>query len=172
MNLLPKNPVVVFLLKVVFLYILWDFLMGYYLNTSSFGYVLSHFVNNSAIWCLDLMGYAVRGYNKTIGINIDGKACVFMGNACNGLDFMGVFLCFVLAYPAKIVDKLWFIPVGIVAIHLLNVLRVTLLALNIHYYRSTFDFNHKYTFMIAVYALIFWLWITWTKRYGKQPEMA
>jgi exosortase/archaeosortase family protein len=162
-----KNPVTIFLGKVLLLYIGWDWLMSAYLNTSPLAYWLSGAITNTSIYLLDGMGYAVRGYNKVYGINIDGKACVFLGNACNGLDFMGVFFCFVLAYPTSWKSKVWFIPVGILAIHCLNVLRVVLLALNMHYIRSTFDFNHKYTFMIAVYALIFWLWTTWIKRYGQ-----
>jgi exosortase family protein XrtF len=167
-----QNPVTIFLGKVLLLYVAWDGLMSAYLNTSPLAYWLSGAITHTSIGVLDLMGYAVRGYNKVFGINIDGKACVFLGNACNGLDFMGVFCCFVLAYPASWKSKIWFIPVGIVAIHLLNVLRVVLLALNMHYMRSTFDFNHKYTFMIAVYALIFWLWTTWIKRHGQGAELA
>jgi exosortase/archaeosortase family protein len=167
-----KNPVTVFLGKVLLLYIAWDWLMSAYLQTSPFAYWLSGAVTNTAIGALDVMGYAVRGYHKVFGINIDGKASVFLANACNGLDFMGIFFCFVLAYPASWKPKVWFIPMGIVAIHLLNVVRVILLALNMHYFRSTFDFNHKYTFMIAVYALIFWFWTTWVKYYGYQHKTA
>ncbi|TAG43165.1 MAG: hypothetical protein EAZ31_04865 [Cytophagia bacterium] len=164
-NAILKKPITLFIIKAIAFYFAWDLIMIYYLDTHPFSFWLSHLVNNTALYCLDMMGYTVRGYNTVIGININGKACVFMGNPCNGLDFMGIFLCLVIAYPAHWKSKTWFLPIGIIAIHFLNVLRVILLALNVHYWKSTFDFNHKYTFMIAVYVLIFLLWTYWAKRY-------
>lgn len=161
-----KNPVTLFLSKALLFYIIWDLLMVYYLNTSSLNDWLSGHVTSTSIAILDMIGYAVRGYDRVHGINIDGRACVFLGHACNGLDFMGVFLCFVLAYPANWIHKLWFIPLGILAIHGLNIIRVVLLAMNMQHFADYFEFNHKYTFIIIVYALIFWLWTTWIKRYG------
>jgi exosortase family protein XrtF len=167
-----KHPITWFIAKVIVLYIACDMLLAYWLNESSIAYWVSWSATNSAIWILDLLGYTVRGYNKVFGINIDGKACVFVANACNGLDFMGVFIAFVIAYPAPFKSKLWFVPIGLLAIHTLNIVRITLLALNKKHFEDSFDFNHKYTFIIAVYGLIFWLWTYWIQHYGIEKKPA
>jgi exosortase family protein XrtF len=167
-----KNPIFLFILKVIGLYICWDLLQVYWLNESHLADAISRSATNSSLWLLDAIGYTVRGYNKVFGINIDGKACVFIANACNGLDFMGVFIAFVIAYPATLNSKIWFIPVGLLAIHTLNIIRITLLALNKKHFEDSFDFNHKYTFIILVYGLIFWLWTYWIKQYGMEKKPA
>jgi exosortase/archaeosortase family protein len=71
---------------------------------------------------------------------------------------------FVLAFPGPWQRKLWFIPLGMALIWVLNVLRVAALALNHHYAHQSVDFNHHYTFTFMVYACIFGLWMLWARR--------
>ena len=71
---------------------------------------------------------------------------------------------FVLAFPGPWQRKLWFIPLGIAIIWVLNVMRVAALALNHHYAHQSVDFNHHYTFTFIVYGCIFGLWMLWARR--------
>ena len=93
-----------------------------------------------------------------------GKPAVIVGPPCNGLVLYALFAGFVLAYPGPFGRKLWYIPLGIVLIWLLNVVRVALLALNHEYSPASLDFNHHYTFSFVVYACIFGLWMLWARR--------
>ncbi len=161
-----KNPMYLFIIKALLLYIGWDFLYNGYLNNTYFAEQLSWAGLMPSIYFMDLLGYDAD-YSTTYKAMLVNKfPVIYMANACNGLDFMGVFVCFVLAYPATIKAKTWFLPVGLLAIHLLNIMRIILLSLNVLYWQETFDFNHKYTFIVAVYGLIFLLWINWVKNYG------
>jgi exosortase family protein XrtF len=105
-------------------------------------------------------------------IGIDGSNGVWVGSNCNALTLFALFSVFVIAYPGHQKAKLWFIPAGMIAIHLLNILRVVALALIANYYPSRLDFNHTYTFTFLIYAFIFGLWMLWINKFAdikKQP---
>ncbi len=101
---------------------------------------------------------------RTIGI--DGTSGVWIGDPCNGLTLFSLFSGFVIAYPGSVKKKLWFIPLGLVLIHLLNVLRITALALILHYSQdpAVLEFNHTYTFTIIVYGFVLYLWYVWSTK--------
>jgi exosortase/archaeosortase family protein len=80
-----------------------------------------------------------------------------------------LFAGFVLAFPGPVRRKLWFIPLGIAAIYLLNIIRIGVLALNHLYYHESVEFNHHYTFSFVVYACIFLLWMLWARRLSSRP---
>jgi exosortase family protein XrtF len=103
-------------------------------------------------------------------LGIDGSNGVWIGSNCNAIKLFALFAVFVIAYPGNQKKKLWFIPLGILAIHVLNILRVVALAIIANYDYTWLDFNHTYTFTIIVYAFIFLLWMLWVNRYAGQPE--
>lgn len=106
-------------------------------------------------------------------IGIDGSNGVWVGSNCNAITLFSLFSVFIIAYPGKLKDKLWFIPIGVIAIHLLNILRVIALVLIANYYPEYLNFNHTYTFTFLVYSFIFLLWMIWVNKYsGKinQPQ--
>ena len=107
-------------------------------------------------------------------IEIDGWSCVVMnstsviriGDPCNGLDLMALYIGFLLCIPTSGKRLLLFASTGVVAIFLLNVLRCSALAwlaLNKH---EWVNFAHKYAFTAIVYCCIFYGWILYTKTYG------
>jgi exosortase family protein XrtF len=100
---------------------------------------------------------------------LNGQPVVHVGNPCNGLVLYALFTGFVLAFPGPVRRKLWFIPLGLLAIYLLNIIRVGALALNHLYYHQSVDFNHHYTFTFVVYACIFLLWMLWARRLSNAP---
>jgi exosortase/archaeosortase family protein len=79
---------------------------------------------------------------------------------------MLLFAGFIVAFPGPWRTKLWFVPMGILSIYLINSLRVIGLAVNHMVSKSSFDFNHKYTFTILVYGAIFYFWMIWVNRYS------
>ncbi|GAA4013974.1 archaeosortase/exosortase family protein [Hymenobacter fastidiosus] len=102
---------------------------------------------------------------------LNRQEVVHVGNPCNGLVLYALFTGFVLAFPGPVRRKLWFIPLGILAIYLLNIIRVGGLALNHLYYHESVDFNHHYTFTFVVYGCIFLLWMIWARRLASPPPV-
>ncbi|MBC7864741.1 MAG: archaeosortase/exosortase family protein, partial [Bacteroidia bacterium] len=92
---------------------------------------------------------------------------VWIGYACNALSLFVLFSFFIISFPGNWLKKLWFIPVGILLVHLLNILRVFALVLIAHHHYDFLSFNHTYTFTILVYAFIFGLWMWWVNKYAK-----
>jgi exosortase/archaeosortase family protein len=72
----------------------------------------------------------------------------------------------VVAFPGPWKKKMWFVPLGILSIYLINSLRVIGLAVNHMVSQESFDFNHKYTFTILIYGAIFFFWMIWVNRFS------
>jgi exosortase/archaeosortase family protein len=82
------------------------------------------------------------------------------------LVLYAMFTGFIVAFPGPWRPKLWFVPLGVIALYLLNIVRVGALALNHHYAHQSVDFNHHYTFSFVVYGCICALWMQWVRWYG------
>lgn len=100
-------------------------------------------------------------------LGIDGSNGVWVGSNCNAISLFSLFSVFIIAYPGPWKHKAWFIPAGVVAIHLINIIRVVALAIIANYDYRLLDFNHTYTFTFLVYGFIFALWIIWVNRFSK-----
>lgn len=86
-----------------------------------------------------------------------------MVEACTGVQLMGLFVGFIVAYPGKIWAKLNYIFIGIGIMYLINVVRLTVLAIAQVYYPEWFYFIHDKLSIQIFYITIFALWIVWVK---------
>jgi exosortase family protein XrtF len=169
---ITENKILFFLLKAFGLYLFWYILYDLWLHPSS---TLDNLVStNLAFWSsliLKSLGFiaidsnAVSTDNITV-IGIDGTHGLWVGDPCNGITLFALFVGFVIAYPGKIKNKLWFIPIGMLSIHIINILRIVALCLIVYYSPESLAFNHTYTFTILVYAFIFWLWLLWSNKFS------
>jgi exosortase family protein XrtF len=80
---------------------------------------------------------------------------------CNGINVMIVFIAFIFAYGGPGKKMLWFIPTGLIVIHLFNLLRIMLLYYLAEDHISQFYFFHKYGFTAFIYLVVFGLWYAW-----------
>ncbi len=99
-------------------------------------------------------------------IGIDGSTGVWVGSNCNAISLFMLFIVFIVWYPGHQTSKLWFIPFGLVTIHILNIIRVIGLVLISKNAPQYLDFNHTYTFTFIVYAYIFFLWMWWVNKFA------
>lgn len=163
----PKvHPLVRFLLSAVGLYLLWFF--GYERYVAIDGRLDAALTQNIASACaatLRLAGFeaTVDGQQATL-VLLNGSPAVSIWTACNGMVLYALFSGFIVSFPGPLLRKLWFIPMGVFLIYILNVLRIAALCLNHHYWQHTVDFNHHYTFTFVVYGFIFLLWMWWATR--------
>jgi len=177
---IQDNPLQWFLLKAVGLYLLWSLvpLFGWDTNSKFNDWLTWNIADQSAA-IMRMLGFHAEAsshliYNNaiikdTIGtmfnlIRIDGVAMVHIESGCNGLVLMAFFLIFIVAYPGPTAKKLWYIPLGLLLIHLINLARVCLLTYAKFIHDTNFDFNHKYLYSIIVYLCIFGLWMLWANK--------
>jgi exosortase family protein XrtF len=168
-----RHPLVRFLLFFIFLYTAWYLLYELYLNPQG---GLDSFVINSSVWTtehvLKLMGYATfTTHSETIRtVGIDGTTGLWIGDPCDGITLFALFSAFIISFPGPWKQKTWFIPCGVMAIFLINVLRITGLCMVVKYKPALLELNHDYIFKILVYAFIFGLWIYWVNRFSAVRE--
>lgn len=167
-----KDPLFGFLIKGLGLYILWYVVYEVWLHPQ--GTVDLWVIKSLEQWSyfiLDGLGFVTLEAShveniRTIGI--DGTHGLWIGDPCNGLTLFALFGGFVLAYPGPWRHKLWFIPAGLLAIHVINVLRIVSLSIIIFYFPdpAVLDFNHTYTFTILIYSFVFFLWYVWASKFS------
>ena len=90
---------------------------------------------------------------------------VRIANGCNGLSTLGLFVGFVLAYPGRAWRRVWFVPLGILAIYATNVGRIVVMLLTQRYWPAAFDPLHGFGLTTIFYVVVFGLWVAWA-HYG------
>jgi exosortase family protein XrtF len=168
------SPLKAFLFKAVALFVIWQALYSFWLGPSAaLDDWLTLQVALQSVDFLQLLGknsYLQTEINRLI---LEGQGAVYVTKACNGLSLGALFIGFIFSAPGRWWHKAVFILVGSLLIFYSNVLRVGLLAINYIKNPETFDFNHKYTYALAVYALVFLLWMIWVNRFTnvtQKPE--
>lgn len=166
---LKKNPVFFFLLKALLLYVAWYVLYELWLHPTGIidGFVIDNLIK-SGEFIISNLGYTLipepdpKWAIRTLGI--DGTHGIWIGDPCNGITLFALFTGFVIAYPGPIKTKLWFIPLGIVLIHIVNIFRIIALVFITLFAPQYLEFNHTYTFTIIVYSFVFFLWMIWANK--------
>jgi exosortase family protein XrtF len=160
------EPIVKFLAVGLVLYLGWLALYEWWIHPA--GWADNAVINNTisiSTAILEFLGYEVE-HNGNRMLGIKGTPGLFIGDSCNGISLFALYSIFILAFPGKIVPKLIFISVGILVIHLLNVIRVMALSIILTYSYEWTEFNHTYTFTTLIYAFIFLTWLFWVNTYS------
>lgn len=167
------NKVFQFFLKAIGLYIGWFLLYELWLHPAGrLDRIMIDNLIDSSSFLLRAMGYRlipeppVTESIRTIGI--DGTHGVWIGDPCNGLSLIALFSGFIIAFDGKINHKLWFIPLGALSLHLLNIIRIVALCLVVSVDYRYLDFNHTYTFTLISYSWMFFLWIIWANKLSRK----
>lgn len=97
------------------------------------------------------------------------RFAVNIRNGCNGVETMLIFLAAVLAFPASWKARGVGLAIGIVAIQLVNLVRVVALFLTGAYLPSLFDSSHTVIWQSIVILTGVLLWIFWAHRFAGRP---
>ena len=160
------RPVWRFGLLCVAFVVLWVIGTAYGLGTnSSLDSALCRQLAVSSAWGLRLLGWQASADTVQPGlVLLNGQPGVIVGAPCDGLVLYALLAGFVLAYPGPARRRLWFIPLGIVGLWVLNIIRIIVLALNHQYSPGTFEFDHHYAFNAVAYSALGGLWLLWTRQ--------
>ena len=89
---------------------------------------------------------------------------------CTGLKQSFIWIIIMLVARGKWLRKLWFIPLGFVAIYLFNILRIALIAMIIEHHPELFELMHSYVFKYLFYLMLFGMWVWWTNSLSGMPK--
>lgn len=163
-----------FLISAFSLYLAWFFLYESWLKPLGIpDQQLTRNTTEMGAAMLGVMGYELSYFHKPhmSYLYLDSNRLLGVAHECNALVLFALFAGFIVCFPGKWVQKVWFSIAGIAAIWMVNILRVASLTLIQIHYPGSLDFNHKYTFTLLVYGFIFGLWMLWVKRISNNSEL-
>lgn len=116
---------------------------------------------------LDLIGQDVTMQGTIIR---NPRFAVNIRNGCNGVEAMLIFLAAVLAFPAPWRSRIAGLVLGILAIQVVNLVRVVALFLTGAYFPKLFDTSHTVIWQTVVILFGVLLWIFWANRFAAPPR--
>jgi exosortase/archaeosortase family protein len=162
--------IVAFVGKVLAFYGLWYVLYDLWLLPNG---TLDRWLSLNVAWVsgalLDGLGFSAAVEGR--GLALSGVRGVYIANGCNGLSTLGLFIGFVLAYPGRARRRLWFIPLGVLAVYATNVGRIIVMLLAQKYWPAAFEPLHGFGLTTIFYVVVFGLWVAWAN-YGSDPVSA
>ncbi len=156
-----------FAIRAVSLIILWKALYwGFILPFTSLNPWLTNKVGASAAGVFNWLG-ASSSFDG-LYLYVSNTKSVLIGDPCNGLELFVLFIGFIVITPGKWIHKIVYGFLGLSILFFVNVVRVYLLGFNYLKSPATFEFNHKYTYLLFVYAIIGVLWFLWIEVINKK----
>lgn len=163
------RPTILFLIKFLALYmtlnVLYILFIDHYSPNPD---PLTRFVAHQTSWLLDIVGfdtsYANHQYRTSIAISENNQLILSVFEGCNGLNVAIIFISFLLSFGKPSKKLVWFIPVGLLVIHISNLLRIILLFIVAIRLPDFMYFAHKYLFTAVIYVIVFALWYLWVTR--------
>lgn len=171
------KPTIFFLGKFLGLYIVLNLLYGWYVTAYHPNPdPATHIISVHTSTALTLCGWTSTSTDNvkkpTTVISHDNKNVLAIYEGCNGINVMIIFVAFLFSFGPLTRNLFWFIPAGLVVIHLMNILRVSILFWVALYEPDYMYFLHKYLFTAALYVVVFVLWILWVRKFSKQKSVA
>ena len=71
------------------------------------------------------------------------------------------------SFSAAVLSKLWFIPLGLVFIHLINLARICAITAFMEFHPEWFELLHTYIFKYLFYGLMFLFWVLYVEKVRK-----
>ena len=159
-------PSLLFLGKFLGLYLVLNFSYGLYIDY--------YFPNPDpvTIWASDHSGWVLQVLGEEVEVEPSytgpkvwlksgEKIILSVFEGCSGLNVGIIFFAFVMAFSTLNTRMLWFVPLGLLIIHLSNLARIVLLYYVTIYRPGFVYFTHKYLFTGFLYLIILGLWYLW-----------
>jgi len=170
-KLQPIVDVLIFALIIYFFHWLWwngglkHFLSQYaaFKETEAF---LANQVFLPASWFVQhIIGYDIHPLNNTLYFPNNGYIAV--EGSCSGLKQMYEWIALLLLFPGPWKHKLWYLPAGILILHIENIFRIIILSIVVMHWPAHWDFIHMWIMRPFYYVVIFLLWVIWVEKFRR-----
>lgn len=161
------KPALRFLLVFVGLYLIGNVIYGLFISyRENMPDEMTNLVAHQSARILRLFfGYHVNAVLNSTGPTVflkTGEHVVLnIYEGCNGINVFIVYSAFIIAFKGSLKKVFWFIPLGIIILHVSNLLRIVFLYWTAVNFYTYFYYVHKYVFTVIIYAVVFILWIIW-----------
>jgi len=113
-----------------------------------------------AAGALSTLGWEVESVGRIIAIL--GTSGVAIQNGCNGVDLLGLYAGFIIAYPGPMRKRLLLLVGGLLLLYFANIFRIAAFALSSVYFPEHWSEIHNYSSYIFFYPIVLSLWYLWT----------
>ncbi len=133
---------------------------------------MSQKVYDQSTWLIDnLLGIPITVDETGRVIYFENNGFIGINHSCSGLKPILQFVLLMLLFPGPWRHKAWFIPMGVMLVHLTNLFRISGLAVVTITVPQYWDFAHDNIFRPFFYVVIFLLWVWWVERFrSKAPR--
>lgn len=176
-HLYAFKDVAIFMIILVIFHVLWRTFIGDILTVD--------FIRNSANWLARQVYLEAAWFLSVTGVNVtafdeltisgglkqnvffyaENSGFVYVNLSCSGLKQFYQWFFLILLYPGPWKQKLWFIPVGILIVHLVNVFRIIAMVFVTMLIPQHWDFVHDWVLRPFFYVVMFFLWVWWNERF-------
>jgi exosortase family protein XrtF len=143
----------------------YRFYLQYYAPTSD---PFTRWIGRQVVGCLSVFDSHVQGfpsgYNEYIAIANAEDNQIYVYEEFNGVSAFIVYISFLVAFWRSWRMLLKFTAIGLVVIHLFNLLRIGLLFGVASHFGEYPYFVHKYLFTGFIYVVVFMLWYFWVRK--------
>lgn len=95
-----------------------------------------------------------------------GKFVARIVEGCNAISVMILFAAFIFAFSTRWFRTVFYIAIGCLLIHFLNVLRISVLAILLYDFPDYEHVLHGVIFPLFIYAVVFILWVLWIRKFS------
>lgn len=163
------KPVLKILLRFVLIYVVLVFAYQLYLNQYSKAGLdpFSVWVAEQAAFMQDLLHYPShlvpgKPEQETSWFYVSGQYVSRMVEGCNAVSVMVLFAAFIMAFYQG-AKTFVFAGLGLVFLHLINVLRIAGLNILLVEWPAYSKIGHDYLFPAVIYGSVVILWLIWIK---------
>lgn len=169
------KPTIFFLLRFVLVYLTCNFLYGLWITSYDPNPdPVTRLVSRQSSAIINIFDrhteIADSPRKATVYIQEGARAVLGVYEGCNGINVMIVFVSFLLAFGPFRIELAWFIPLGLLIIHITNLARIVLLFFVSIKLPRYFYVTHKYFFTASIYVIVFVIWIWWVRRYTQKHK--
>jgi exosortase family protein XrtF len=173
-NAFQKNkPFFIFLLKFGGTYLVLALLYSLYLSRFDAAHFepdgVTRIVAEQSKWLTGVLGEEafIKPHEKEASykFSVNGRYVARIVEGCNAVSVMILFVAFIVAFSTTFKRTGLYMGVGVLVIHVLNIVRITLLNIAVYYHKDWGPFLHDVVFPLFIYGVVLALWVLWVVKF-------
>jgi len=166
-KLRPLVDVAIFVIIIYGFHLIWKALLPYFMDMSFYQsstiFMKKHVFIQSSWFIKNVLGIEFNTIDLTMYFPHNRYIAITSG--CSGLKLFYEWIILMVLYPGPWRPKVWFIPMGLIVVHLTNLFRIIMLAVVIMWKPDYWDFSHDYILRPFFYLVMFIMWMAWEEKF-------
>ncbi len=166
-KLRPLADVAIFVVIIYGFHLIWKAALPYFMDMA-FYQLSTNFMKQQVFlqssWFIEnILGFEFKTVDLTMYFHSNRYIAITSG--CSGLKLFYEWIILMILYPGPWRPKIWFIPLGLLVVHLTNLFRIIILAVIILWKPDYWNFSHDYILRPFFYLIMFIMWMIWEEKF-------